>query len=85
MRGYAELNHPPVVKVQTDGSRFKVNMISAISRKGKLRFMLYKDSMNQDKFLIFLRRLVRERSMKDGYEKLFFIVDNLKVQHFPSF
>ena len=81
MRGYAELNHPPVVKVQSDGSRFKVNMISAISRKGKLRFMLYKDSMNQDKFLIFLRRLVRERSKKDGYEKLFFIVDNLKVHH----
>jgi hypothetical protein len=32
-------------------------MLSAISHRGKLRFVLYKDTMNADKLIDFMRRL----------------------------
>ena len=56
--------------------RFKVNMLSAISKAGKLRFMLYPDTMNAKKLMDFLRRLI-----KDIPQKVFLILDNLKVHH----
>ena len=55
-RGYAPMGQPPVVKVES--VRFKVNMLSAISKTGKLRFMLYADNMNAKKLIDFLRRLI---------------------------
>ena len=88
MRGYAPKGQPPVAKVS--GNNLKINMLSAISRRGMLRFMLYKDSMNAKKLLDFLRRLVKEmlkRAEISGGEnegdvkKVFLILDNLKVHH----
>lgn len=75
MKGYAPTNHPPVAEVE--GKKLKVNMISAISRFGTMRFMLYKDNMDSHKLLSFLRRVVRRRKSR----KVFFILDNLKVHH----
>ncbi len=75
MRGYAPTDHPPVAEVES--KKLKVNMISAISRWGTLRFTLYKDNMDSHKLLSFLRRVVRGRKSK----KVFFILDNLKVHH----
>lgn len=49
MRGYAPKGKTPVVKVESQ--KFKVNMLSAISKRGKLRFMLYKDNMNAEKLI----------------------------------
>jgi len=40
-RGYAPIGKTPVVHVES--KKFKVNMISAVSARGKLRFMLYKE------------------------------------------
>ena len=74
MRGYAPMGQPPVVKVES--VRFKANMLSAISKAGKLRFMLYADNMNAKKLIDFLRRLI-----KDIPQKVFLIMDNLKVHH----
>lgn len=74
MRGYAPMGQPPVVKVES--VRFQVNMLSAISKAGKLRFMLYLDNMNAKKLIDFLRRLI-----KDIPQKVFLIVDNLRVHH----
>ena len=54
----------------------KINMLSAISNRGKLRFIIYKDSMNSDKFIDFCRRRIY-----DIEKKVFFIVDNLRVHH----
>jgi transposase len=51
-------------------------MISAVSNRSLMRFMLYDGALNVDRFLVFLRRLV-----KDARQKLFLIVDNLKVHH----
>ena len=51
-------------------------MISAVSNRGLMRFMLYEGALNADRFIAFLRRLG-----KDAGQKLFLIVDNLKVHH----
>jgi hypothetical protein len=51
-------------------------MISAVSNRGLMRFMLYEGALNADLFIAFLRRLV-----KDAGQKVFLIVDNLRVHH----
>ena len=51
-------------------------MISAVSNRGLMRFMLYGGALNAECFLAFLRPLV-----KDTRQKVFLIVDNLKVHH----
>jgi hypothetical protein len=73
-RGFSPKGRPPVLKVET--KRERVNMISAITNKGSVRFMVYDDTMTQQKLLDFLRRLV-----KDSPRKVFLILDNLRVHH----
>ena len=51
-------------------------MISAVSSQGKVRFMIYQDTMNQQRLVRFLERLVRSSE-----RKVFLILDNLKVHH----
>jgi len=74
LRGYAPIGQTPVVKIET--KKIKINMLSAISKRGKLRFMLYKENMNSDKLIDFMRRLVN-----DTDKKVFLILDNLRVHH----
>jgi transposase len=50
--------HTPVVEVT--GNRFKCNMISALSNRGRLYFSVFKDSFNKDVFLEFLGRLLKQ-------------------------
>ena len=73
-KGYAPIGQTPVVKVES--KKMKINMLSAISNSGKLRFIIYKDSMNADKFIDFCRRL-----FYDIEKKVFLVVDNLRVHH----
>jgi transposase len=54
----------------------KINMLSAVSKRGKLSFVLYKDNMNAEKLIDFMRRLG-----KDTKQKVFLILDNLRVHH----
>ena len=51
-------------------------MICAVSSQGKVRFMIYQDTMNRQRLLRFLKRLVRSSK-----RKVFLILDNLKVHH----
>jgi transposase len=44
--------------VHTTGARFGLNLISAISAKGKMRFMVVKGRMNAPRFCEFLKRLI---------------------------
>lgn len=74
LKGYAPKGKTPVVKTQA--AKFKINMLSAVSKRGKLRFVLYKDNMNADKLIDFMRRLVH-----DSKKKVFLILDNLRVHH----
>jgi transposase len=74
LRGYAPIGKTPVVR--TEAKHIKINMMSAISNRGKLRFVLYKDNMNAGKLIDFMRRLVR-----DSKKKVFLVLDNLRVHH----
>lgn len=57
---WAPVGKTPVV--ETTGARFSVNMISAVSGKGQLRFMTFNGKMNADKFIDFLERLIYKAS-----------------------
>ena len=54
-KGFAPKGHPPVLLVETKKER--INMLSAISANGSLRFMLYEDSMNQQRLIQFMRQI----------------------------
>lgn len=53
---WAKKGNTPVVK--TTGARFKVNMISAVSAKGSLRFMVIEKGLTAPIFIEFLKRLL---------------------------
>ena len=69
-RGFSPKGRPPVLPVET--KRQRVNMISAVNRQGKVRFMIYQDTMNQQRLIRFLGRLIR-----GSQRKVFLILDNL--------
>jgi transposase len=71
-RGYARPQNTPELKVC--GSRFSVNMISTLTNRGKVRWMIYQGRMNAALFIVFLTRLVA-----GALKKVFLIVDNLSV------
>jgi transposase len=73
-RGFAPKGTPPALPVET--KRERLNMISAITNQGSVRFMIYEETMTQQLLLDFLRRLV-----KDTPRKVFLILDNLRVHH----
>jgi transposase len=73
-RSYAPRGQTPVVA--RTAKRITQSMISAVSNRGLMRFMLYDGALNADRFIAFLRRLI-----KDADQKVLLIVDNLKVHH----
>lgn len=76
-RGYAPKNNPPVVKVPA--SRETVNMISAVSPSGRHKFLLFSESMTQQKLIEFMDCLIKDKAA--GKNKVFLVLDNLKVHH----
>jgi transposase len=73
-RSWAPRGRTPVVG--RSARRIRQSMISAVSNRGLMRFMLYDGALNVARFLTFLRRLI-----KDAAQKVFLVVDNLKVHH----
>ena len=71
-RSYGLIGHTPVVKAS--GKRFGCNMISAISNRKKLFFMIFTRKFNALMFIAFLRRLIKQHK-----GKIFLIVDNHRV------
>jgi transposase len=57
-RSWAPVGQTPVIK--GTGKRFRVNMISAVSNAGMLRFRLFTGSFTGAVFIEFLRRLLRD-------------------------
>ena len=51
-------------------------MISAITNTGKTMFSLYDESINVDRFIDFLHKVI-----KSSDKKVYMIVDNLRVHH----
>lgn len=74
-RGYAPKGKTPVVKVRAE--KMHINMISAISNKGKLHFLLYSEAINSERLIEFMKALIKTASGK----KVYFILDNLRVHH----
>lgn len=73
-RSYAPKGKTPAIRLHPRCKR--VNLISSITNQGKVRFMFYKDKMNSQTFIRFIKRLI-----KDAGKKIFLILDNLKVHH----
>lgn len=73
-RSYAPKGKTPIRR--TMGKRLSTNMISSITNQGKVEFMIYSGTMNADRFLKFLRQLIKNRE-----RKTYLILDNLKVHH----
>jgi len=67
-RSYAPKGETPVIK--RTGQRFSLNMISAISNRGHLQFMIIDGRFNGDVFISFLQQMT-----KYSKKKIFFITD----------
>jgi len=63
------VGHTPVVK--TTGARYRVNMISAVSAQGALKFMLTEGNVNSEVFIDFCKRLQHDY----GDQPVFLVVD----------
>lgn len=73
-RGYAPKGQTPVIKL--NANRESINMISAITNQGKVRFRFFEGTMNGDILINFMMRLVN-----DAKKKVYLILDNLRVHH----
>ena len=73
-RSYAPCGKTPIQHVK--GKPEKINMISAITNRGKVRFMFYREMMNAGLLKRFMTRLIQSAD-----RKIFLILDNLRVHH----
>jgi transposase len=73
-RSYAPIGKTPVQPLPA--KRVSLNMISAITNQGTVRFMLYESTMNARVLIKFLRALIESTP-----GKVFLILDNLRVHH----
>lgn len=67
-RSYGRRGETPIIP--GTGQRFGCNMISAITNRGRLNFMVFKKRFRDTIFLDFLKRMVRQTK-----QKVFLIVD----------
>ena len=74
VRGYSPQGVTPVLRL--NAKRAKINLISAITNQGKVRFRFFDGTMNAQILIDFMKRLIR-----DAKRKVFLILDNLKVHH----
>jgi len=73
-RSYAPRGQTPAIRLPAKKER--INLISSITNQGKVRFMLYRNTMNAKTLIKFLKRLI-----KDVGQKIYLILDNLRVHH----
>lgn len=72
---YSPRGKTPVVR--GSGKHFGCNMFSAITNRGELAFRLYEGMFNADLFRDCMERLIRQANG----QKIFLILDNLRVHH----
>lgn len=73
-RSYAPKGQTPVVRVSQ--KRENLSLISAVTNRGKVRWMVFDGALDAQTLMEFLRRLIRE-----AQRKVFLILDNLRVHH----
>ena len=69
---YGRRGHTPVIP--GTGQRFRCNMISALTNRGKLAFMVFEKRFSAPVFIAFLRRLIRHAG-----RKVFLVIDGHPV------
>lgn len=74
VRGYSPQGVTPVLRL--NAKRATVNLISAVTHQGKVRFRFFEGTMNAQILIDFMKRLIH-----DAKRKVFLILDNLKVHH----
>ena len=75
VRGYAPQGQTP--QVLRRARRFTRSVMSAVTNKGSLRWMVYKGALNAPRLIGFLARLVRQARGR----KVCLILDHLRVHH----
>jgi transposase len=73
-RGYAPKGKTPIVN--RTAKKENVSMVSAITNQGKVFWKLYGGSVNSERFLEFVKQLVKNKK-----NKIFLIVDNARTHH----
>lgn len=76
LKGYAPIGSKSKPILIHPAKKFRLNMISAITNTGKSMFALYDESINVDRFIDFMQRV-----MDSNEKKVYLIVDNLRVHH----
>jgi transposase len=76
LKGYAKKGSKNKPILTHPAQKFKINMISAITNTGKTMFSLYDESINVDRFIEFLQKVIDSSD-----KKVYIIVDNLRVHH----
>jgi len=76
LKGYAPIGSKNKPILEHPAKKFRINMISAITNTGKSMFALYDESINVDRFIDFMQRVI-----DSSHKKVYLIVDNLRVHH----
>ncbi len=76
LKGYAPIGSKNKPVLTHPAKKFRINMISAITNTGKSMFALYDESINVDRFIDFMQRVI-----DSSEKKVYLIVDNLRVHH----
>jgi transposase len=71
---WGKAGETPVVR--NSGGRFNLNVISAVSPRGDMRFSFIDGKMNSEKFIAFLKKL-----HKDADQPILVITDNARYHH----
>ncbi len=78
VRGFSPKGKTPEVKMEAN--YMKINLISTVTNKGQLRFLLSEKYINTDKLIEFTTNLCKEIN-----RKIFLILDNLSVHKSKKF
>ena len=77
LKGYAPKGAKIKPVLEHPARKFRINMISAITNTGKSMFALYDESINVERFIDFMQKVIDSNNGK----KIYLIVDNLRVHH----
>ncbi len=61
-RGFAHIGRTPVVKATANHEN--LSLVSAITNKGKVSWMIVEGAINADRFIEFLERIIRSAANK---------------------
>ncbi len=75
LQGYSPRGVTP--SVTGPRKRIHLHMVSAVSNQGAIRFKLYPEAINVERFRDFLLKMIEEAKGR----KVFLILDNLRVHH----